>query len=293
MMILNWILVGGAYFITALLILLAARLVFDWVTPYTVREHLAEKDNTAVALALAGYLGGVTAILSGLFHSVPVENIETAISWNHFSQEMEPLLLYAALGMAALVLSGVINDKVILTGFSIQEALGEHANVGVGALLASTYLGSGLIVSGGLRGSIDPSSFVTAFLLGQAGLVLFARLYRIITPEDDLKEVRSKELGGAGNVAVGVAWGGYMVAYSIILMTGLSHSATWDDRLPHFAWYAVIGLILLPVVRLLGGWLLVPGVRLNQRITKDGGIGAGILKATLAIAISVVIALVF
>lgn len=283
----DWLLFSGLYFLLALVLVLLAGWLFGLATPLKVRQHLGERDNAAVGLALMGYLAGVIAVIAGTFAG----GGEETATWTTLAREMPTVVLYALLGMGALLLAGIINDLLILPQFSINQAVVEQGNVGVAAVLAGSYLGSGLVIAGGIHGSVDLTSLGVGFVLGQAGLVLFSWVYCRISAHDE-----AAELGERGNVAVGVAWGGHLVAYGVLLKTGLAvsvHALTWEGRLIHLAYYAGVGLVLLPLARLLGNRLLIPGHRLFEEIVRDRNLGAAFLEGGMAVCMAVILVTCF
>lgn len=52
------------YSLLGLIILLFAYKVFDWVTPYDIQKELAEDDNTAVGVMMAGVFIALAVIIA-------------------------------------------------------------------------------------------------------------------------------------------------------------------------------------------------------------------------------------
>ena len=286
MMYLSWSLFAAAWLAVAFVFLFLAKKLFDWLTPYSVDRQLTEKDNPAVGLVLGGFLLGVVAVIFGTFSG---GDGDAEVSAARFIQEIGPVALYVVLGMLMLFLAGVINDRLVLHKFSNEQEIIRDRNMGVAAIMAATYIGSGLIVGGGIRGSFSFSSALLAFLVGQVGLVLFALLYQKMTKYDDLEEIGEKD-----NVAAGVAFAGNMLAYSIILARGVAMGdagvESGIDRFFHFLYYAVAGAVLLAVARLITDRVFLPKAKLSREIVEDRNLSAGFIEAALAVSISVVLA---
>ena len=285
MLYLSWSLYATAYLAVAIVFLFGAKKLFDWLTPYSVDAQLTEKDNPAVGLVLAGFLLGVVAVIFGTFSS---GDGDAEVSLARFGAEVGPVALYVAIGMLLLFFAGIVNDKLVLHKFSNEQEIIRDRNMGVAAILAATYVGSGLIIGGGIQGSFSLLSALIAFGAGQVGLVLFALLYQKLTKYDDLEEIGEKD-----NVAAGVSFAGNLLAYAIILMKGVSLSegvASWTDYAFHFFYYAVAGAVLLAVVRVVTDRIFLPKAKLSKEIAEDRNLSAGFIEAGLAVAVSVVLA---
>ncbi len=151
--------------------------------------------------------------------------------------------------------------------------------------MASAYMGSGLIIAGGIHGSLRLSSAVAAFAVGQVLLLIFGGLYQVLTRYDD-----QEELGVKKNLAAGIATGGNLLAYSLVLMKALSFDVVnvklWSvtDRVLHVLYYAVAGCVLLVLTRVINDRLFLPGASLKKEIAEDQNVSAGLVEAAVAVA---------
>lgn len=276
-----WVAYSSGYLIFAILFLLIGKKFFDLLTPYSVNVQLTEKDNHAVGILVIGFLLGLTAIICGVFIG---EGLEVP-SWQAFAEEIVPVGVYGLIGMVLLFVAGIVNDKVILHKFSNQKEIIESSNSAVALVMASAYLGSGLIIAGSINGCINVISLVALVALGLLALMIFAVIYQLMTSYDD-----QKELGDNKNVAAGIAYAGNVIAYSLILMKGLSmkpeslENWVWSDRLLHFAYYAIAGIILLIITRKINDLLFLPGAKISKEIVEDQNLNAGFMEFGLALA---------
>ena len=151
-------------------------------------------------------------------------------------------------------------------------------------MMAATYVASGLVIAGGICGSTDIVSLLVAFAVGQVALVAFSLIYEKCTSYDD-----QEELGKNKNVAAGIAFGGNLLAYGLILMKGVSMEAgveewEWPDRLQNIAYYAAAGFVLLLLTRIVNDRLFLPKARISKEIVEDRNLNAGFMEAALALA---------
>lgn len=254
------------------LVFFFAKWVHDLTTPYSVDEELTAKDNPALALSLAGYFSAVTIVyLSALMGPSQGLGMDLITSGG-----------YALLGIALLGLSYVVNDKLIFSKFHNIKEIIEDQNLGTGSLLFGTYLASGLIAGASVHGEGGgPLTVIVSFALGQFVLVIFSKVYNLVTPFCIHEEIEQD------NVALGVALGGNFIALSIIVMAGIGGSfITWQIHLMNGAISATLALVSLPVIRFLFAKLILRHANLNEEIQRDRNIGVAFLEASSAISFS-------
>ena len=283
-----WLAYSSGYLVSAIIFLLIAKKVFDILTPYSINVQMTEKDNPAIGIMLVGFLLGVAAVICGLFAGPTVDEPTLGL----FLDEMIEVAIYGAIGIVLLLIAGKINDTIILRMFSNRKEIIEKQNKAVAIVVASTYIGSGLIIAGGVKSSVDIVSMLVAFAVGQIALVVFAIIYQKSTSYND-----QKELGERKNSAAGLAFGGNILAYALILMKGLvidtaaTEPWTWHDRLRNLGYYAIAGLVLLVIARVVNDVLFFPKVKITKEIVEDRNTNAGLMEA--AIAVSMGSAMVF
>lgn len=265
----------GSFIILYVMVLFLAKVVNDLLTPYKIDSELVEKDNTAVAVSFAGYLGGVTAIFIGAYAGPDTGLLN----------DLMITAAYSVGGILALNFSRFINDKLILYKFSNTKELIEDKNVGTGAVQFGSQIASALIIAGAISGEGGgPLTALVFFGLGQVALILFTFVYNLITPFDIHKEIEDD------NVAAGIAFGGTLIALGIVIFRGTAGDfVSWGYNLIIFG-LNVAGIILfLPLVRLFFDKIIIPKKSLNSEIQKDRNIGAGFLEAAVSIGFAVIL----
>ena len=266
---------GISLIVLFMLVLLLAKWVNDFLTPYKVDKELTQKDNIALATSIAGYFGAITIIYIGAFIG-PSKGI---------LQDFLVIGGYSLLGIILLNLSRLINDKLMLYKFSNVKEIIIDRNAGTGAVQFGTYITSGLIIAGAIHGQGGGLHTALVFFgLGQIALIAFVWLYNFITPFDIHDEIEKD------NLAAGVAFGGTLIAVGIILMKGTSGDfISWTHNLSMFGIDVVLVFILLPVVRLFFDKIIIPRADLNHEIQHDRNLGAGFLEMITAISFSIIL----
>ncbi len=269
------ILKGAILTLLFMFLVVLAKLINDWLTPYGVDEEIVIKDNVALSTSMCGYFTAVAIVFLGAMLG-PSQGIV-----------MDLFIVggYSLFGIVLLNLSRFINDKLILHKFSNVKEIIKDRNPGTGAVQCGSYIASGLIVAGAIHGEGGgPETALAFFGLGQLALIIFTWIYNVFTPFDIHEEVEKD------NVAAGVAFGGALVALGIILMEGASGNfVSWSHNLSRFGVNTLLIFVLIPVVRLFFDKVLIPKSDLNHEIRNDQNLGAAFLEATIMIGFSVVL----
>ncbi|MCH2464095.1 MAG: DUF350 domain-containing protein, partial [Gemmatimonadetes bacterium] len=249
----------------------------DKITSYDLHDQI-EKDNLAVALAVAGYYLGLVIVLGGV--------VSGPASFNMFD-DVIGRVIFGVLGIVLLNLSAWINDKVVFSKFDNEKEIVEDRNAGMGAVEGGNYVAVGLITAGAMSGEGGLLPGLVFWVSGLLALVVAGLLYDKITSYD-LHDQIEKD-----NVAVGVAFAGALVGFgNIIRLAGEGDCVSWTQSLSEFGYYAVVGLLLLPIVRIFADKVLLPGARLTDELVRDvPNVGAGAIEATSYLAASILIGL--
>jgi uncharacterized membrane protein YjfL (UPF0719 family) len=262
------------FLVLYIIVFIAAKWAKDLFTPYSLNQELAEKDNFSVALTMVGYYLAITLVFVALLKG-PTVNLRS---------DLLNVAGYSLLGILLLNGSRWINDKFILRAFCNIKKLTEEQDAGVGAVQFGVYTATGLIISGAVTGEGGWLTFLVFFALGQLMLIISSIIYQQLSVFDIHSEVASN------NTAVGVAFGGSLIALGLILMNGVAGDfIDWKQDLSSFAISAFSGLILLPLLQLILDRLVIPGKSLRKEIAEDRNLGAGLLEAGIAISFALVL----
>ena len=270
---------GFTYLAVVLVLLVIGKLVYDGLhRRFVLRTELVEKDNLAVALAVAGYYLGLVIVLGGVVSGPASFSV---------LDDVIGLAIFGLLGIVLLNLSAWINDKVVFSKFDNEKEIVEDRNAGMGAVEGGNYVAVGLITAGAMSGEGGLLPGLVFWLSGLVALIVAGLLYDKITSYD-LHDQIEKD-----NVAVGVAFAGVLVGFgNIIRLAGAGDFVSWNESLTEFGYYTVVGLILLPLIRIFADKVLLPGASLSDELVKDRpNLGAGFIEAVSYLAASMLIGL--
>lgn len=283
---------AAAYIAVGFIIFLIGKFVYQLLNrSFSVKEELVEKDNLAFAFANVGYYIGLLIIIGGAIIG-PSQGL---------AQDIIDIAIFGVLGIVLLNLSILFNDKVILRKFSIKKEIIEDRNVGTGIIEAAVAIASGLIIFGAITGEyIDPEteeavnvglgfSILTAVVfwaVGQIAMFVISKVYQIITPYNVHEHIEKD------NVAVGIGFAGVLIAVANLIRFGLEGNFEgWTETLGYAGFELLLGIILLPIMRLITDKILLPGQKLTDEIINQEkpNIGASVIEAFAYIGGSVLI----
>ena len=244
---------------------------------YKLNFELVEKDNAALALAVAGYYFGLVLAIGGTVAGPSIGLVE----------DLYDLVIYGILSIILLNISWFLGDKLILYKFRVSEELIRDHNQGTGVVSAGISVASGFIIYGAVSGEGGGIWTVLVFwALGQVLLILAGLVYELITPYNIHEEIEKD------NVAAGVSFAGALVSIGVIIgLAGEGDFTAWSIDLPVYIGFAVLGLVLLPIIRLLTDKVLLPTVKLSDEISaqEKPNVGAAYIEAFSYIAAAFII----
>ncbi len=291
---------GLVFVVEGLIVLALAKLARDLVTRnYRVDEEITTKANLAVALRLSGYLTAVILVFLGVLYqpltggaSLSFE-VEAASGFGfnrELGEEVLRVFLYSLGGIVALNLVRVLFDRLILYQFHLEKEVVEDRNVGAGAAEFGMYVATGLLIAGAVAGDTGSSEVEAAlvalafFGMGLALLVVFALAYELTTSFKIHDEIED------GNNAVGVALGGNLIAIGLVTLKAVFGSFVgWGESIAAFLVFAVLGFVLLYVMRLLFDLVLLPRVKVSQALSTDRNVGVALVESAVVISAALVL----
>ena len=269
------------YLIVSCSMLIFSKWLFMRFAKYNMYEEI-KKGNVTGIIPYLGFLLGVCAIQIGAF---------VGPSNTLFRYEILSYIMYSLMGSFLMIFSGYVVEKAILHKFSNVDEIVRDRNIGTAAVLFGMYLASGLIISACVTGETIVAhgrcygviSTLIYYVMGMIFLILFAKLYDMLTPYSLLGEIE------ADNVAVGVAFGGNLIAIGLILMRAtIGDIGTWQQGLILYFIDLSAIILLLPSVRFLLDRLIVKEINITKEI-KHNNVAAGLGEAVVLIAFALLI----
>ena len=269
------------FFVYALLILVLGKVFYERTSAFSFLDELTERDNPAFGACLAGYLLGIALALTGAFPTGPVSNL-TAL------RDMTTGGVLAILLMRASIW---INDKLILSHFSIDVEMLRDRNIGTGAAVAGSCVGTGLVLAGALTGNSadwlhSVRDVVVYWIAGQALFIGGAWAF-YHTAGYDVQEIMEHD----NNAAAGISLSGFLASLGILLWALLQNAS--NNLLGELAALLVagaIGIAVLLFASIVTRKLILPHINLPKEIALDKNTAAGLICATASISTALLLA---
>ena len=288
---------GLVYVALGIVVLLAAKVIQDLITPYKINDQLSNKDNSALGLSITGYYFGVIVVFLGALYQ-PVTAVTDIAWWEQFDGafglDVLEVFLYSIAGIVVLNVARVLVDRFVLFKFDTEKEIVEDRNTGTGAVELGVYVAVGLVIAGAIAGTGADGDSVSvadsvirsvAFLvLGMLVLAAYTLFYQVVTPFDVHEEIEKD------NTAVGVALGGNLVAIGIVAFKSIfGEFVGWGESIAAFLTFAVLGFVLLYVVRMVVDFVLLPGTRVSHELAVDRNVGAAFIESAVVVSAALIL----
>lgn len=254
------------------------------------RDELAEKDNLAFGLALAGGVAAVALILAAAAAGDP------AIT---FATELGVVAAYAVLGLVLLKVGILVNDWIVFHKFSLKGAL-KSQNTAAGVVQAANLLALGVLINGAINwaeGDLLQGllSVVAMFFLAQFVVLGVTRIRAAIYARRHDGQRWQAAIEG-GNTALGVRYAGHLIGTAlasssaggmVVFVAGVESGAL-IAYVAWFVWAAVLAAVLL-VLSMLAQKVILGGVDVVEEVDRQRNIGVAAIEAAVFVGVGLVI----
>lgn len=285
---------GLVYVGLGVVVLVLAKFAQDFLTPYRINEQLSHKDNTALGLSITGYFLGVIIVFVGVLYQplTVIRDDQWQLTGDFWFDVLE-VFLYAVAGILVLNVARILVDKLVLYKFKTEKEIIEDQNAGSGAVELAVYIAVGLVIAAATAGTgvSDEATVVDSivrsvvfFVLGMAVLIAFALFYQLTTQFDIHEEIEKD------NAAVGIAMAGNLIAISLVIFKAVfGEFVGWTESLVTFVVFAVIGFVLLYVVRIIVDFALLPGTKVADELAVDRNHGVAFIQSGVVISAALIL----
>ncbi len=261
------------------------RLLATNIAGISLQDLLAQQDNFAAGIALAGAIIAVAVLMMGV------------VAGDAGATYVEEITLMVSYGIAAMVFMGLtrkIFDKIGLRQISIHNEI-MAGNVAAGVVDAFNLIATAIIIRAAMSW-VDGSTFlglavvVGIFLISQLILII-ATLYR-----NSVFNRRHKDKGKTlqseikdGNIALAIRFSGYRLGVALAI-TATSGLVVYDPGLLEFSvlsWLimAVIIFVSQTLLSIILRYILLPKVNIAEEVGEQGNVAIGSIEAAIYIGI--------
>jgi len=271
----------------AIVLLGAMRFLLGLTSQVNSTEELAEKDNFAFGVSVAGSVLALGIVLTG---AITGENAQ------NYVMEIIGMLAYGAYGLVLIKVGRIIQDKVALHSLD-KTALIKEQNLSIGIIDAAGAIATAIIIRAVLLwvDGLDVSTFIaitSGFIVAQAVLVLVTRIrerkYAQNNQEDCLQEALSN-----GQIALAIRYSGQVIS-TALAVTAASHFLVYspDTLVMNLIGWLVFGLIMTILVALLTSLakrIVLWGINLVEEVDQQHNIGVASIEMATSIAIAMIL----
>ena len=253
------------------------------------RDELAEKDNLAFGLTLAGGAGAVALVLAAATAGDPAVDL---------AQELGVVALYAMVGLVLLKAGMLINDWILFNQLSLKKAI-SAGNTAAGTAQAANLVAIGVLVNGAIGysdgGLADAViAVVIVFFLAQFVLLAATRMRAGIYARRNAGAKWQAAIAG-GNTALGVRYAGHLVGTALAASSAggmIAYVVPPESGMivAYAAWLglAIILAIVLLALSMLAQRVILHGIDVVEEVDQQGHVGVAAMEAAVFIGVGLV-----
>lgn len=288
---------GLAYVALGVVVLYLAKWILDLATPYHVSDQLSRKSNAALGLSISGYLLGVIVVFVAVLYTPFASGDGDWRFTAEFGFDVIEVFLYSVGAIAVLNLTRYLIDHLVLYKFDVEKEIIENQNLAAGAVEFGVYLSVSLVVAASLAGYGDaqlgtavPTTLdeiirsAVFFVLGLGVLVLYALFYQVTTVYDIHDEIEKD------NAAVGVTMAANLIAVALVAFKAVAGEFLgWSESLIGFVVFAVIGFLLLVIVRWIIDKAMFPKVKIADELSSAQNVGVAFIVGGVVVSTALIL----
>ena len=254
------------------------------------RDELAEKDNFAFGMALAGGALAAALVLAAAGAGEPAVT---------FAEELGSVVSYALVGLVLLKLGILVNDWIVFHDFSVKAAIKDQ-NIAAGIVQAANLVALGVLINGAinwaegglLQGLV---SVAVMFFLAQFVVLGVTRTRAVIYSRRHDGEEWQAAIEN-GNAALAVRYAGHLIGTALAsssaggmvsFIAGVDASA-WIAYGAWFLWAVVLAAVLL-ALSMLAQRVILSGIDMVEEVDRQRNVGVAAIEAAVFVGIGLVI----
>jgi len=271
----------------AILLLGAMRFLLGLTSQVNSTEELAEKDNFAFGVSVAGSILALGIVLTG---AITGENATS------YMMEVIGMLAYGTYGLLLIKVGRFIQDKVALQHLKKTDLIKEQ-NLSIGIIDAAGAIATAIIIRAVLLwvDGLTVATFIgitSGFIVAQAVLVFVTRIresqYAKNNQNDCLQEALSE-----GQLALAIRYSGQVIS-TALAVTAASYFLVYSPEtlVENLLGWLVFGLIMTILVFLLTALakrIVLWGINLVEEVDQQDNIGVASIEMATSIAIALIL----
>jgi len=271
----------------AIILLGAMRFLLGLTSKVNSTEELAQKDNFAFGVSVAGSVFALGIVLTG---AITGENAPS------YMMEAIGMLAYGTYGLILIKVGRIIQDKVALQHLDKTQLIKDQ-NLTIGIIDAAGAIATAIIIRAVLLwvDGLDVATFIaitSGFVVAQTVLVLVTRLrerkYAANNQESCFQEALSD-----GQLALAIRYSGQVIS-TALAVTAASHFLVYSPEtlVMNLIGWLVFGIIMTLLVALLTSLakrIVLWGINLVEEVDQQHNIGVASIEMATSISIALIL----
>lgn len=274
-------------FMIAVALLSAMRMLAGLVSNVSATAEIAQNDNKAFGVSLAGAMVAVSIMLMG---------VVSGDAGYSLVNEAFTVILFGLIGIVLMWLTRIVFDRVSFPDLSIQQQI-MQGNMAASIIDACNMIATAIIIKGAMiwvDGGLDMAimAVIASFIASQVMMSL-ATLYRVKVFE---RRHQGKELHTAieeNNVALALRFSAYRMGVAIAVSAAFTAVDYAPDALVtvFMLWFAVaLALfVLLTLVAIVIRHGVLHGVNIGEEVGQQGNIAVGVIEGSIYIVVGLLL----
>ncbi len=274
-------------FVISVALVVGLRKLTGLVSNLSTTEELAERDNFAFGISLAGAIFALSLMLTGVLSG----DVATSLL-----NEAILLIGYGVLGVLLIKIGRFVLDRWVLRGVAIQQEI-KNANVPVALIDVANVVATGIIlraVLGWVEGDLVLSivALLMAFVVTQALLSLVSYSRVVIFSRRNKGRDWQEEIV-SGNSALALRYMGHIIGVSLAV-TAASGLVVYNEQnmLYSLMLWAVAAIDLVVIATLfsfIARKFILNGIDVVEEVDTQRNIGVATIEAVIFLSIGLLL----
>lgn len=275
-------------FVIAMALLTAMRFLSGFVGSVSATDEIAEKDNKAFGISLAGAMIAVSLMLMG---------VVSGDAGYSLANEAFTVILFGLMGIVLMWLTRIAFDRLSFPGLSIHEQI-MQGNMAASIIDASNMIATAIIIKAAMTWvDSDINMAIVAVIVSFAAsqvIMVLATFYRAQVYQ---RRHNGEQLHTAieqNNVALAIRFSGYRIGLAI----AVSAAFAAVDYIPEaftavfLLWFgiALALFILLTLIAIVIRHAVLHQINVAEEVGQQGNIAVGVIEASIYIVVGLLLA---
>ena len=271
----------------AIILLCAMRFISGLWAGVNTTTELAEKDNFAFGISLAGSLFALAIVMTGAI---------TGEAGTTLLEEAVGMSIYGVVGLVLIKLGRIAHDRWALSGLDKAHEIKE-GNISVAIIDAAALIATALIIRATLLWAHDFDfntliAILSGFVISQTLLVMVTRL-REASYRKGNQGAQFQDAIKGGQIALAIRHAGFLIAIGFSL-TAASNFLIYEPTayVENALGWLIFGLVMVSLLYVLVPLvkrLVLSNINLTEEVDHQHNIGVAALEFVISIAVALIL----